>query len=169
MENDILHKIKYLKKWTKEMSIQLLKGKGQSDPDMDHYEKSLRRHHLRSFAIGAGVLGAVILCACLAWSGLQNRTFETYEVVRSFERVDTLTTQYTEFLGYVLKYGRDGISCVDSGNHLVWSQTYNMQHPIVDICRNSAAVAEENGTEAMIFDETGIQGKIGRASCRERV
>ncbi len=160
MENDILHKIKYLKKWTKEMSIQLLKGKGQSDPDMDHYEKSLRRHHLRSFAIGAGVLGAVILCACLAWSGLQNRTFETYEVVRSFERVDTLTTQYTEFLGYVLKYGRDGISCVDSGNHLVWSQTYNMQHPIVDICRNSAAVAEENGTEAMIFDETGIQGTI---------
>lgn len=143
------------------MSIQLLKSsKEQPDPDMESYEKSLRRHRLRSFAIGAGVFGAVVLCVFFAWSGLQNRTYETYEVVRSYDRVDTMTTQYTEFLGYVLKYGRDGISCVDSGNNLVWSQTYNMQHPIVDVCRNSAAVAEENGTEAMIFDASGLQGTI---------
>ena len=31
---------------------------------------------------------------------------------------------------------------------------------MVHVCRNSVAVAEENGMEAMIFDASGIQGTI---------
>ena len=35
-----------------------------------------------------------------------------------------------------------------------------MQSPIIHVCRNSVAVAEENGTEVLIFDGTGSQGAI---------
>ncbi|MBS6397729.1 MAG: hypothetical protein KH452_11365 [Clostridiales bacterium] len=142
------------------MSIQLLKKNTSIDADMDSYKKDLRKHRLKNLAIGAGVLAAAALCLLGIGAGMQNRTYETYEVVNSYERSDTMTTQYTEFLNYVLKYGKDGISCVDSDNQLIWSQTYNMQNPVVDVCRGSAAVAEENGTEAMVFDKTGLQGTI---------
>ncbi len=161
MENAILHKIKYTWKWIKIMSnIQLFKSNESTDADMAAYEKNLFRHRLRNLAIGAGLFGAVILCFVLLWTSVQNRTFETYEVVKSYDRTDTLTTRYAEFQNYVLKYSNDGISCVDSNNNPVWSQTYNMQNPMIHVCRNSAAVAEENGTEAMIFDETGMQGTV---------
>ena len=91
---------------------------------------------------------------------MDNKIYQTYEVIESFERADTMMTQYTEFGNYVLKYGKDGISCVDSENQLVWSQTYSMQSPIVQVCKNAAALAEENGTTAMIFDESGLQGTV---------
>lgn len=142
------------------MSIQLIKKKTESVPDTDTFEKNLRNHHLKHVGI---VLGVLVIAAAAIFgirTSMENRTYETYEVSKSFDRQDTMNTQYTEFLKYVLKYGKDGISCVDSNNNLVWSQTYNMQNPIVDVCGESAALAEENGTEAMIFDESGLQGTI---------
>lgn len=140
------------------MSIQLLKK--DTDSELDNYNKNLWRHRIKNLGIAGGIMAAVILCAGLWRFSYQNRTFDTYEVVRSDERSDTMMTQYTEFKNYVLKYGKDGISCVNSENELVWNQTYNMQNPIVDVCRESAAVAEESGTEIMIFDEAGLQGSV---------
>lgn len=49
---------------------------------------------------------------------------------------------------------------MDNQNKTVWSQTYNMQNPIVSVRGKSVAIAEKNGTEAMVFDSTGLQGKI---------
>ena len=142
------------------MSIQLLNKNTDVSKDTGSFEKKLRNHRIKTI----GIVGVVILVLILAgsWGYIQvrNRSYETYEVVRSFERTDTVMTQYTEFLDYVLKYGKDGISCVDSNNKLIWSQTYNMQTPMVEVCQGSVALAEENGTDAMIFDQTGLQGTI---------
>lgn len=160
-EDAILQKVKYILKRIKRMSnIQLFKSNEITDADMAAYEKKLFRHRLRNVLIMLGAAAAVLLCLAALQAGIQNRTFETCEVVKSYERVDTMTTQYTEFQDYVLKYSKDGISCVNSDNEPVWSQTYNMQSPMVHVCRNSVAVAEENGMEAMIFDTSGIQGTI---------
>lgn len=150
------------------MSIQLLRTNAASDAKQDidqdtgmnTYKKELRVHRLRMAGISAGIFAVAILCIFAAWTSMKSRTYETYEVVNSFERTDTLTTQYTEFLNYVLKYGKDGISCVDSNNNPIWSQTYNMQDPIIHVCQGSIALAEENGTEAMIFDVSGLQTTI---------
>lgn len=142
------------------MSIQLLKKNTDIDLDMNQYNKNLFRHRLKNIGIAALVLALVAACFWGVRLSRQNRIYSTYEVLGSSERSDTMTTQYAEFLGYVIKYGKDGISCVDSNNKLVWNQTYNMQHPIIHVCGGSVAVAEENGTEAMIFDETGLQGEV---------
>ena len=142
------------------MSIQLLKKNTDIDQDMDVYRKNLFRHRFRNISIAVAVIVFAAFCIGGLWISMQNRTFETYEVMKSFERTDAMTTKYTEFQDYVLKYGKDGISCVDSNNQMVWSQTYNIQEPVMSVCQNSAALAEENGTEAMIFDRTGLQGTV---------
>lgn len=142
------------------MSIQLLKKNTDIDLDMDRYNKNLFRHRMKYVGMGALVLALLAACFWGVRFTRQNRVYNTYEVLNSYERSDTMTTQYTEFLKYVIKYGKDGISCVDSNNRLVWNQTYNMQHPIVHVCGSSIAVAEENGTDAMIFNEAGFQGSV---------
>lgn len=142
------------------MSIQLLKKNTDIDQDMNQYNKNLFRHRMKQAGIAALILAVLAACFWGVRLSRQNRVYNTYEVLNSFERSDTMTTQYTEFLKYVIKYGKDGISCVDSNNRLIWNQTYNMQHPVVDVCGSSLAVAEENGTEAMIFNEAGFLGSI---------
>ncbi len=142
------------------MSIQLLKKSPETNPDMDEYRKNLFRHRLRIAGAAVGAAVVVALCAWGLYVSYQSRTYESYEVVKSYERTDTLTTQYAEFQGYVLKYGQDGISCVDSSNNLIWSQTYSMQEPMIDVCGSSVALAEKSGTTVMIFDSTGLLGSV---------
>ncbi|MCD8198449.1 MAG: DUF5711 family protein [Lachnospiraceae bacterium] len=142
------------------MAIQLLKKNTGTDADMENFKKNLRGHRFRVFAFWVGVLALILVAAATFWVNYKNKVYSDYEVVNSYERSDTVTTQYTEFLDYVLKYSQDGISCVDSRNQLVWSQTYSMQSPMVAVCGNSAAIAEENGTEAMIFGESGLLGSV---------
>ncbi|MEH2957724.1 DUF5711 family protein [Candidatus Merdisoma sp. JLR.KK006] len=128
--------------------------------DMKSYKEKLFRHRA-----GIGVKGFV--CAAVVaglifgmWSWSRYKTYTTYELLSSNERTDTLNTQYAEYNGKILKYSRDGISCVNLKNEALWSQTYNMQMPILDICQNSVVVADMQGNEAYVFNEDGLRTQI---------
>ena len=128
--------------------------------DMKSYKEKLFRHRA-----GIGIRG--LLCMALVaalvlgmWSWSRYKTYTTYEILASTQRTDTLNTQYAEYNGKLLKYSRDGISCVNLKNEAVWSQTYNMQTPILDVCQNSVVVADMQGNEVYIFNEDGLQTQI---------
>ena len=128
--------------------------------DMKSYKEKLFRHRA-----GLGIRG--LLCVAVVaglvfgmWSWSRHKTYTTYETLSSTQRTDTLNTQYAEYNGKLLKYSRDGISCVNLKNEAVWSQTYNMQMPILDVCQNSVVVADMQGNEVYIFNEDGLQTQI---------
>lgn len=128
--------------------------------DMKSYKEKLFRHRA-----GIGIRG--LLCMALVaglvlgmWSWSRYKTYTTYEILASTQRTDTLNTQYAEYNGKLLKYSRDGISCVNLKNEAAWSQTYNMQTPILDVCQNSVVVADMQGNEVYIFNEEGLQTQI---------
>lgn len=128
--------------------------------EMKSYKGKLFRHRA---GIGIKGLLCVVLVAGLVfgmWTLSQNKTYGTYEVLSSTQRTDTLNTQYAEYNGKLLKYSRDGISCVNLQNEAIWSQTYNMQMPILDVCQNSVVVADMQGNEVYIFNEEGLQTQI---------
>lgn len=144
----------------KKMTIQLMKKGIGTDGEYEEYKKNLRRHRLGILVRWAGVFAVMLIGVFAVRYYVEHKTYTDYEVTGSSDRSDTMNTNYAEFQGNVLKYGQDGISYVDSQNRLLWSQTYNMQHPVIDICGKSTAVAEENGTTTMIFHEDGYAGTI---------
>lgn len=128
--------------------------------EMKSYKEKLFRHRA---GIGIKGLLCLVLVAGLVfgmWMWSQNKTYGTYEVLYSTQRTDTLNTRYAEYNGKLLKYSRDGISCVNLQNEAIWSQTYNMQMPILDVCQNSVVVADMQGNEVYIFNEEGLQTQI---------
>ena len=131
-----------------------------TDQDMKDYQNKLLRHRagqgLKLLVCVAVVLGIVL--GMWIWS--KNKTYTEYEVKLSTERTDTLNTQYEEYHGKILKYSRDGISCVNLKNEAVWSQTYNMQTPILDVCQNAVVVADYQGNEVYVFDAAGFRTQI---------
>jgi hypothetical protein len=127
---------------------------------MKEYREKLFRHRA-----GRGIkllVCAVVVLGIIAgiWLWSRNKTYEDYEVTASTERNDILNTQYEEYNGKILKYSRDGISCVNLKNEAVWSQTYNMQNPILDVCQNAVVVADQQGNEVYVFNEQGLQTQI---------
>lgn len=128
--------------------------------DMKDYNEKLFRHR-------AGRGARFLLCAILLlgvilgfWTWSKNKTYTEYEVKSSAERTDALNTQYEEYHGIILKYSRDGISCVNVKNDAIWSQTYNMQMPILDVCQNAVAAADCQGNEVYVFDQNGLRTQI---------
>lgn len=140
---------------------QLYRTPPHGGDDMDEYKKKLFRHRA-GLGIRFLIAVAVVLVIVLAlWFWSQNKTYTDYEVVSSTEHSSTVNTQYAEYNnGRILRYSRDGISCIDSKNNAVWSQTYNMQYPILDICSNAVVVADQQGNEAYVFNSQGLLTQI---------
>ncbi|MDY2819883.1 MAG: DUF5711 family protein [Hominisplanchenecus sp.] len=87
-------------------------------------------------------------------------TGSTYITVERVERNDADGTQYLEFGSYFLKYSPDGVSCVDSRSQVLWSSTFTMETPVVDVCESTAAVADQGGTQVYIFTQDGLKGQF---------
>lgn len=140
--------------------MQLYHPPKDSEGDMKEYKHKLFRHRAGLGARFFVILG-IVLCVCLAvFFYRRNRSYTDYEIRATVERSDIVNTQYAEYNGKLLKYSRDGISCVDAQNKAVWSQTYTMQNPIVDICQNEVVVAGRQGNEIYVFDGKGLQTQI---------
>ena len=139
---------------------QLYKAPPHGDSGMDEYKKKLFRHRA-GLGIRFLICAAVVLVIVLGlWFWYQNKTYTDYEVVSSVEHSSAVNTQYAEYNGHLLRYSRDGISCIDSNNEAIWSQTYNMQYPVLDICGSAAAIADQQGNEAYVFDSGGLLTQI---------
>lgn len=134
--------------------------KKEEHSDMKEYTRKLRRHRM-------GVLSRFLVCILVVAAAAfvlsryyANKTYETFEVVSSVEHADTINTRYQEYGESLLRYSKDGISCLDLQHQSIWSQTFNMQDPILHVCEHAAAVADRGGNQLYIFDETGLKGQV---------
>ncbi|MCI8417632.1 MAG: hypothetical protein HFI33_09120 [Lachnospiraceae bacterium] len=127
---------------------------------MKQYTRKLLQHR-------ANVVGRVLVCifaiAAICFGVAQyhkNRSYESYEVISSMEHEDTINTRYEEYGDYLLKYSKDGITCLNLSHEAVWSQPFSIQDPIVSICGPSAVLADRGGNQVYIFNESGLLGQV---------
>lgn len=131
----------------------------QSDEIMDLTAKL--NSHKKNLLIIWGIVIGVIVIIMIGYS-IYNyiRVFNHYTVLTSTKRQDVAATKYIEISGNILKYSPDGVSYMNGSNDVLWSTTYSMQSPIVDVCGTTVAVADQKGTQVYIFDESGQIGQF---------
>ena len=91
---------------------------------------------------------------------LEKRTYRNYKVQVASEQEDTVSTQYTYLSGKILRYSSDEVSLVNNKLETVWSQTYDMQNPVADVCGDCAVIADKDGTSMVFLDKNGITGTV---------
>ena len=139
---------------------QLYKTPPHGDGGMEEYKIKLFRHRA-GLGIRFLICAVVVLVIVVGlWIWFRGRTYAGYEVVSSVESTSAVNTQYAEYNGQLLRYSRDGISCVNAKNEAVWSQTYNMHYPILDICGSAVVIADQQGSEAYVFNSQGLLTQI---------
>lgn len=42
----------------------------------------------------------------------------------------------------------------------LWSETYDMQTPMADVCSGKAVIADKDGTSIRIYDKNGLTGSV---------
>ncbi len=105
------------------------------------------------------VLGVVALIAVLIL--VKNlRQYRSFTEKDYIQRGDTTETNYLDFQGNLLKYSRDGAFCTKYNGDLIWSYTYEMSNPEIDVCDNYILIYDAKGTQAAILTNTGFLKKI---------
>ncbi|MBR5583309.1 MAG: hypothetical protein IKW21_02150, partial [Lachnospiraceae bacterium] len=130
------------------------------DDDMKDYHKKIWKHRVAVLFKYVLVLGLLIALIFGIRYYLYNRSFTSYSITSTAERSDTLTTKYASFGDKILKYSRDGVSYTDASNSLLFSITYTMQDPLLAMNEKAGAVADKNGNQIYIFDQTQPKGQI---------
>jgi hypothetical protein len=83
------------------------------------------------------------------------RQHTDYAVLSTYKQESNQEDQYESFHNTVLRYGSNGISCMDSQNKVLWSQTFEMERPILAMSDSYIVVADQSGNDIWLFDENG--------------
>lgn len=137
--------------------------------DVNEMHEKIRSHRRRILKWVLLLTVVLLLVFTSSYIWIQTRVYTGYEVVKSIQREDSAGTEFTEFSGHILKYGKDGAVYVDEENHLIWNQTYEMQTPVVDVCEGYAVIAEKRGNKIYIMDTKGLCGEIETAMPIQRI
>ncbi|MDC7279178.1 DUF5711 family protein [Butyrivibrio fibrisolvens] len=87
-------------------------------------------------------------------------TYDDYEEIKTWERVDTGESTYSSFQGNILKYSGDGIFYTSYDGSLIWNYTYDMTNPAIDTCENYIIAYDKKGSEVDIFSNKGFVNQI---------
>lgn len=127
---------------------------------VDQYKEILKTRKKRMLIrVGAGA-AAVILLVTTGILTARNWTYGSYRVISASEREDTLSTRYTEFQDFVLKYSTDDAALLDKNGELIWDDPLEMENPVVDICGGACVIYDKGGRTMAVYTSEGKLGSV---------
>ncbi len=119
---------------------------------------------MKRIRLGWICIGVVVLAIVAFLLFLQVRSYSSYDVIQSLRHTDAQSTRYVAFGNRFVKYGSDGITCVDSDGNTVWNQSYEMDEPLLSVGDDYIAVGEWGGRQIYVLDKDGLAGKMETGS-----
>lgn len=106
----------------------------------------------------------IVILILFAFGGITvffaNRTYNAYETIAEIAITDAQSVEYLPYMNLLLKYSKDGASCIDANGEAIWTESFVMKMPKADVSGNYAAIADLNGNEVYIFNDKGKVNNI---------
>lgn len=118
----------------------------------EHRKKTIKR----AIQIVVGVLLVVVVVELL----FALRSYDSYTVQDAIQRSRSGSAQYAQFQNYLLEYSKDGISCRNNKEVLLWNQSFEMVTPKVEVEGDYLVVYDAGGTQLFLLKESGLIKKI---------
>lgn len=124
------------------------------------YKEKIKTHKLTVFYRGAlFILLITVIAFFLVWQW-QNKVFVESVNVSSAPVTIVQNAKVKNLGNNILLYSKDGASCLDSNGSALWNQTFEMQNPIVSVCKDVAALGDYNGRTVYVVSSTGQLGTV---------
>ncbi|MBQ9699359.1 MAG: hypothetical protein IJV71_01930 [Lachnospiraceae bacterium] len=143
-----------IRRYNRELNIE-----ENDNVDEDVLEHQLKRHKRAKFTRVIAVVAVVLLVIGGYYLYLQNRTFTGYDVVETVDLEEGYTCRYYEFGDYILRFSEDGLAYLD-GDKTHWNQAFEIKEPVIDICGDYVAIAEQKNNIIYMGNTKELQGKI---------
>jgi hypothetical protein len=94
---------------------------------------------------------------------IEHQQYKDYKVVSDYSQKDVVAAQYVKLGDNLLKYNGDGAVLLDDQSESIWTQSYDIESPSVDVCQEAAVVYTRKGTQMVIL---GTEGKLGNVEAK---
>lgn len=135
-----------------EKPLQMEDKPEKSPAFVSDYRETIRAHRGRIKAVRFFALVIAAMAVLLTVLYFSNRHFNRAEITKVRDFVAEEGSSCVNFDGYVLQYGPNGATCADTGGHVKWSITYEMDQPIISISGKVAAIADYGGRSIYVFN-----------------
>lgn len=123
-----------------------------------------KRTKIIVLAIALVVVAILGICLFLKYN-----TYHYMEITESYDNSNKDNANYISCMNGILRYSRDGVVLLTKEGEERWNQPSQMSNPIVEMCGNSVAVADKEGTSILVFSEKGLRGEIKTTRPIEKV
>lgn len=127
------------------------------------HQKTEEERHKKKMTFRRRVALSVFTLAAVAVTVFFIVYLQTYTKVRvadTYKIGNAADNSYEEFADGVLKYSRDGVSYLNQKGQEQWNQPYQIKNPFVEICNETAVVADRGGNDIVVFQKEGLKGEI---------
>lgn len=114
----------------------------------------------------AAVVAAIIIGVYFYFKYL---TYNSAYVTESYKNKNVDTCDYVEFVDNVFRYSKDGAALLNKEGEEIWNQAYQMQNPVVEICKGTLVIGDEGGTSMFVLQKDGVKGEIQTPRPIERI
>lgn len=143
-----------IRRYNRELNIE-----EDDNVDEDVLEHKLKRHKRAKATRVIGIVAVILLVIGGYYLYLQNRTFTGYDIVETVDLEEGYTCRYYEFGDYILRFSEDGLAYLD-GDKTHWNQAFEIKEPVIDICGDYVAVADQKNNIIYMGNTKELQGKV---------
>ena len=96
--------------------------------NVQEMNEKIHRHRRRILLLTGLVVVLLLGTVTGVYLYIQTKIYTKYEILNSAQRKDAVGTVFESFQGNVIKYSKDGASCIDEDNHIIWNQKIGRAH-----------------------------------------
>ena len=133
-------------------------------PEKEVREELMKRKKKKQkkMMVGIAIVAAV---GVLIYLLINLQTYTKVRISDTYVGESASDNNYVQFSDGVLKYSKDGISYLSQTGKEKWNQSYQIKNPMIDITEKSAAVADKEGNDILVFQEDGLKGEVQQLVC----
>ena len=131
----------------------------EENEDEEMLERRLKRHKRSKVTRVVLIIAVLIIAAFSYYIYMKNKIYTEYETLETVEVADTYNCSFYKFGDYMLRYSEDGLAYLN-GSETYWNQAFQMKNPLINVCGEYVAVADQKGTTVYICNTESQQGKI---------
>ncbi|MBP3877927.1 MAG: hypothetical protein J6E44_08230 [Lachnospiraceae bacterium] len=123
---------------------------------LNRIREKLKNRKVR-YVITAAAVVLLAVGVIFLTNALKQRTYSSFRVVLAEERIDSVSR-----CGYtpdgVVRYSLDGAALINQKLETVWSVTYAMSDPRIDVCGKQVLLYDRMGTAVYLYDSKKQRG-----------
>ncbi len=142
----------------KKEKVRVSPKKAESETSED-FEQKLKAHKRKNLLLFASVFLLLVLIIVGVTFYFEYRVYKDYTVKEYIELSSTTSSKFYEFGEFLLRYTNDGVTYIKESG-VVWNQPFDMTAPVISVCGDVVAIAEQGGTTIYVYNTKGMLGEV---------